>query len=144
MEITIGQGIGILGATIFVGVGGWLGYSMKRGIQDERALTNAREEMSTTTTERIKMRKAISSATIGSAIVDGASAMGLGDLEGLKVMRENDKPELNGVLGIETIWGEMVAGNDGHGDIGRYMSGWRNQLPKRDLENGERWKLADT
>ncbi|KAF8455322.1 hypothetical protein BGX38DRAFT_1267242 [Terfezia claveryi] len=144
MEITIGQGIGILGATIFVGVGGWLGYSMKRGIQDERALTNAREEMSTTTTERIKMRKAISNATIGSEIGDGTSTMGLGDLEGLKVMRVNDKPELNGVLGIETIWGEIGTGNDGHGDIGRCISSWRNQLPERDLENGERWKLAGT
>ena len=142
MEITIGQGIGILGATVFIGVGGWLVYSMKRGIRDERALTNAREEISTTTTERVKMRKVISNATIGSKAGDGTSTMNFGDLETSNVMRVNNKPELKGVLGIETVWGEMVEGNDGHGDIGGCMFGWGSRIPERDLESGERWKLA--
>ncbi|KAF8423566.1 hypothetical protein EV426DRAFT_700196 [Tirmania nivea] len=142
MEITIGQGVGVLGATILVGVGGWVVYSMKRGARDERALSNAREEMSTTTTERMKMRKAISNTTIGSDAGDGTPSTDLGDLESLEVMAVNDKPELNGILGIETIWGEIVEGSDGHGDIGRCMFGWGSRIPERDLEKAERWKLA--
>lgn len=131
MEITISQGIGILGAIIFVGVGGWLVYSIKRGIQDEQALTNTREEISTTTTERMKVRKGISNATIASELGDETLTMDLGDLESLDMMRVNDRSELNGVLGIETIWGEIVEGNDGHGA----------RIPERGLEKGVRWKL---
>jgi len=88
------------------------------------------------------MRKTISNATIGSEVEDGISTIDLGDLESLEVMRVNDKTELSGELGIETVWGEMVEGNDGHGDIGRCMFGWGGRTPERDLENGERWMLA--
>jgi len=49
--------IGILGATIFPGVGSWLIYSMKRGARDEQVLTNSQEGVSAAAAERMKVRR---------------------------------------------------------------------------------------